>query len=261
MFNKVISFFNGVFNDINSYDSYASTKKYNDETSSVFDGDATNNQNNVNGELDEAIYQGEYGDCWLLSALLSMSYTESGAEVIKESIDLNDDGSVDLYFDGVEKGYNISSSELEQENKPTGEKSNYSRGDDDALAIELGVEKLVADPSVKTEYSIQNGGNPYYVYQLYGADKISIASTEEEISDAFEYFEDNSNECSMTLGVVNESVCGLKENHGYAVKDINDNSVVIVDPWNSEKEISVEKDNLLKNSKNLSVVYAEFATE
>lgn len=202
MFNKVMSFFNGVFNDINSYDSYASTKKNNEETSSVFDDDATNKQNNVNGVLDEAIYQGEYGDSWLLSGLLSMSYTESGAEVIKESITSNSDGSVDLYFKGLDKGYNVSSSELDAEKKTVCEKSNYSKGDDDALAIELGIEKLVSDPTIKTEYNIQDGGN---LYQMYGADKINIANTEEEIA--------------------------------------------------------VEKDKLLKNSANLSVVYAEFATE
>ena len=230
-----------------------------DDSKSVFGKEEK--ENGVNGKLDEPIYQGEYGDCWLLSGLLSMSYTESGAKVIEESITVNNDGSTDLYFEGIGKEYSVTASELEAENKEIDEKSNYSRGDDDALAIELGIEKVVSDPNVETKYSIQGGGNPYYVYKLYGAEKIGVAKDKEEISDAFEYFKNNADECSMTLGVTDKKVCGLRQNHGYAVKEVTTSSVVIVDPWNSEEEIKVNKEKLLKESGSLSVVYSQFATE
>ena len=135
------------------------------------------------------------------------------------------------------------------------------KGDDDALAIELAIEEVVADKNVKTDFDIKDGGNPYHVYKLYGAERVGVANTQEKISAAFDYFKDNSDECSMTLGVVDKNVCGLKKNHGYSVKEVTTSSVVIVDPWNSEKDITVNKERLLNNSDNLSVVYAEFATE
>ena len=123
------------------------------------------------------------------------------------------------------------------------------------------MEKVVADKNVTTNFDIQKGGNPYHAYKLFGAERIGIADTKQEMENAFNYFKDNSDECSMTLGVVDKNVCGLKKNHGYTVKDVTTSSVVVVDPWNSEKEIEVNKENLLKQSDNLSVVYAEFATD
>ncbi|MBQ8886878.1 MAG: hypothetical protein IJY61_04170 [Candidatus Gastranaerophilales bacterium] len=272
MFGQLVGFINEIASHIDKADKFAGldgTEKQEKEKTtgsddSIFKKEKTTEtkqENGVNGKLDEPIYQGEYGDCWLLSGLLSMSYTESGSKVIQESITANNDGSVDLYFEGIDKAYTISADELAKENKSVESKSDYSRGDDDALAIELGIEKVVSDPNIETKYSIQDGGNPYYVYQLYGAEQIGVANDKQEIENAFKYFEKNSDDCSMTLGVVDKRVCGLKKDHGYAVKEVTTSSVVIVDPWNSEEEITVNKEKLLKESSNLSVVYSKFATE
>ena len=168
MVRDLVGFLNEIASRVNKADKFAGlggTEKK-DNNTSIFGKEDKQKENGVNGKLDEAVYQGEYGDCWLLSGLLSMSYTESGSQVIEESITSNSDGSVDLYFEGIDKEYTVSKKELEAENKAVKEKSNYSRGDDDALAIELGIEKVVSDPNVETKYSIQGGGNPYYVYKL-----------------------------------------------------------------------------------------------
>ena len=190
-----------------------------------------------------------------------MSYTESGAAVIKESINSNADGSVDVAFKGINKEYSVSAENMVKENKDVAAKSNYSRGDDDALAIELAVEQVVADKNVKTDFDVKTGGNPYHLYKLYGAERIGVADSKDEIDAAFNYFEKNSDECSMTLGVTDTNVCGLKKNHGYSVKEVTTSSVVVVDPWDSEKEIDVDREKLLLKPNNLSVVYAEFAIE
>lgn len=270
MFGQLVGFISEIAGHINNADKFAGldgTEKKEKEKaigsdSSIFQKpNEAKCENGVNGKLDEPIYQGEYGDCWLLSGLLSMSYNESGEKVIQESITSNSDGSVDLYFEGINKTYTITADELAKENKPVESKSNYSRGDDDALAVELGIEKVVSDPNVETKYSIQEGGNPYYVYQLYGAEQIGVANDKQEITNAFNHFEKNSDDCSMTLGVVDKKVCGLKKDHGYAVKEVTTSSVVIVDPWNSEEEIKVNKEKLLKDSNCLSVVYSQFATQ
>ena len=272
MFGQIVGFLNEIAVRIDKADKFAGldgterktvTKEKEAEKSKENDKSIFREQKETgaNGKLDEVIYQGEYGDCWLLSGILSMSYTESGSKVIQESITANDDGSVDMYFEGIDKSYTITADEIAKENKPINSKSMYSRGDDDALAVELGIEKVVSDPNVETKYSIQDGGNPYYIYKLYGAEEIGVADDKEEITDAFNYFEKNSDECSMTLGVVDKRVCGLRKDHAYAVKEVTTSSVVIVDPWNSEEEINVNKEKLLKESSNLSVVYSKFATE
>ena len=270
MFGQIVGFINEIATRVNNADKFAgldgiAKKTLTEEKEKTQKRDTSifkeEKENGANGKLDEAIYQGEYGDCWLLSAILSMSYTESGSKVIQESINANADGSIDMYFEGIDKSYTITADEMAKENKAIDSKSSYSRGDDDALAIELGIEKVVSDPNVETKYSIQDGGNPYYVYQLYGAEDIGIANDQQEIQEAFNYFEKNSDECSMTLGVVDKRVCGLKKDHAYAVKEVTTSSVVIVDPWNSEEEINVNKEKLLKESGNLSVVYSKFATE
>lgn len=261
MLGKLLDFIGDTFGRIQNYDKFAGLDKEK-SNNSIFDTEEdTPKENGVNGKLDEPIYQGEYGDCWLLSGILSMSYTEAGAEVIKESINANSDGSIDVAFQGIGKGYTVSSETMSKENKDISEKSNYSRGDDDALVIELAMEQVVADKNVETDFDVKTGGNPYHVYKLYGAERIGVADTKDEITAAFNYFENNSDDCSMTLGVTDKRVCGLKKNHGYTIKDITTSSVVVVDPWNSEKEIEVNKEKLLKSSDNLSVVYAEFATE
>ena len=277
MLGKLLTYIGEVFGDIPNYKKFDGLDERKNEDSSIFEtvetestsvqptGVAISNaepkENGINGKLDEPIYQGEYGDCWLLSGILSMSYTESGSEVIQESINANTDGSVDVSFQGIDKEYTVSAKEMKKHNKDISEESNYSKGDDDALAIELAVEQVVADENVKTNYDIKTGGNPYYAYKIFGAERIGVADTKDEITNAFNYFEHNSDECSMTLGVTDKAVCGLKKNHGYTVKDVTTSSVVIVDPWNSEKEINVNKEKLLKQSDSLSVVYAEFATE
>ncbi len=227
-----------------------------ENTGLLFDN---NRSGGINGEIDEPVYQGEYGDCWLLSGILSMSYTDSGAQALKDGINLNSDGSVDISFSGANREYNISAEELERYNmSDMDENSLYSTGDDDMLAVELGIEAIVSDETVDTKYSIQDGGNPYYVFKLFDADNIKVASSKEKIITSFDYFEENQDKCSMTLGVVDKSVCGLKANHGYAVKSIDKDDVILVDPWDSASEISVSKKELIQHYENLSIVYADF---
>ena len=81
----ICRFLNEIANRVNKADKFAglggTDKK--DDNKSIFGKEEK--ENGVNGKLDEPVYQGEYGDCWLLSGLLSMSYRESGAKVIEES--------------------------------------------------------------------------------------------------------------------------------------------------------------------------------
>lgn len=221
--------------------------------------DANNQEKGVNGEIDEPVYQGDVGDCWLLSAILSMSYNEDGVNIIKENMSINKDGSVDISFPGIDKEYSVSSSEIKEENV-TGKysSSEYSRGDDDMLALELGIDKVVKDTSVTTKYSLEEGGSPYYVYKLFDAESITVADSSLEVEQALDYFEENSDECSMSIAISDVEIDDLLPNHGYAVKSVEGDNVILVNPWDSTKEIKASKSDLIENGDKMNVIYAEF---
>ena len=199
----------------------------------------------LNGEIDEPIYQGDYEDCWLIAGILAMSYTEAGAEILRDSIHILNDGSVEISFDGIGETYNISEEEMAMYNYDAKSlESDYSTGDDDMLALELAFQKMIEEYNI-TKYSIEDGGNPYYVFKLYGAENLTFTKTKEDVEDSFKHFEEN-------------PVCGLKTGHGYTIKSIDGDNVVLIDPWDTTEEIIVSKEKLLDNSNNISIVYGDF---
>ncbi|MBQ9246647.1 hypothetical protein IJ182_10315 [bacterium] len=215
-------------------------------------------ENGINGEIDEPIVQGDYLDCWLISGILSMSYTDAGAEIIRDSITQNSDGSVDISFGNSNDTYNVTAEELETNNYPLNtDHIDYSTGDDDMLALELGVEKMIDDKNIN-KYSMETGGNPYYVFQMFDAESISVTHSQEEIEAAFDYFEQHSDICSMTLGTIGNAIPGLRADHGYAIKSIDGDNVQLVDPWDTTLEVNISRETLLEYYRNVSIVYAEF---
>jgi len=109
----------------------------------------------INGKISD-IKSGVNGS-WIQSSLKSMSRTLQGKEIIRNSIQKNDDGSVTVKFKGVNKEYNLTKKELkdashsyityknEDKTKVTGFKKKFSKGDGDVLAFELAFEKYCKD--------------------------------------------------------------------------------------------------------------------
>ncbi len=52
----------------------------------------TTNQTNSNSTRNGSIENTTQGDCWLLSAINALSYTEDGAEIIGNLIEYDEDG-------------------------------------------------------------------------------------------------------------------------------------------------------------------------
>ena len=118
----------------------------------------------VNGEIDEPVAQGNTGDCWLVAGVLALNTTEVGRQIIKDSIKVNQDGSVTVTFKGFNPpiSYTISSEEIARHDTDTNTSDAYSNGDNDMLVLELAVEKLridiengvvEIDPSLGYEYT------------------------------------------------------------------------------------------------------------
>ena len=88
---------------------------------------------NTDGCID-TFKQGNTGDCYLLAGIESLSNTEEGKQIIKESIKRPFWGGVSVTLKGVNKTYYFSAQELL-------EAKQLSKGDDDVLAIELAFKK------------------------------------------------------------------------------------------------------------------------
>lgn len=101
------------------------------------------------GKIDYAC-QFRIGNCWMLGQLNSLSQTEFGAEVIKKAITKNEDGSYTVTFEGDNKSYIITESEI----KSARALREYSRGDVDMLIMELAFEKLFNEFGIKAESNV-----------------------------------------------------------------------------------------------------------
>lgn len=122
-------------------------------------------ENGANGKVDESFKQGNIGDCWLLASINSIAATPKGAKILNDSLKVNDNGSIDVTFKGLNLTYNVSADELKEK------KGKYSTGDIDVRAIEIAAEKYfkehpdeIGRESVNT---IENGGRAAYAYEMF----------------------------------------------------------------------------------------------
>lgn len=211
--------------------------------------------NGVNGEIDEGVFQGKQGDCWLISGILSLSYTDEGKEIIKNAISQNENGDYEVYFKGIDKTYTVTKDELDEANISSLKnglglsKSKYSTGDDDMLLIELALEKIIDEGEVPIEtIDGLTGGSAYYLYQLFTDNAVGYAygDDKDELATLLQYYEQYQDVCSATLGV-EDGFSGLEDDHAYAIKSFDGSIMTLVNPWDSTKEVEVSTKDLMKN--------------
>ena len=233
--------------------------KYENETQinkpKIIQGVFDNSENGVNEKIDEGVFQGKTGDCWLLSGIMSLSYTEDGAKLIEDAITKNDDGSYSVYFQGADKTYTVTEDELKDANKNSLlsklglEKSKYSKGDDDMLLIELATEKLINEGEVPIETrSGLNGGSAYYLYQIFTDNAVGYSNGEDDksVKTLLNYYETYQDSSAGTLGVL-DGFAGLEDNHAYAIKSYKDGVMTVVNPWDTTEDIEITEKDLLSN--------------
>jgi len=119
------------------------------QTTQVQSPSCFNGEIAVNGRID-SFEQGEKGDCFLLAALVSISNNKKAAEILKNNIKKNPDGSVTVTFPGIKiynqnnkfgqrvpESYTITKEEFARARN----KGKHSTGDDDVLVYELAFAK------------------------------------------------------------------------------------------------------------------------
>lgn len=240
----------------------------------------TNNSNGVNGEIDENVSQGGTGDCWVLTGVLALSSSEIGKKIIKESIQVNNDGSVTVHFKGLGVSYTISAAEIKKHDTDNIKNDAYSNGDNDMLVLELATKKLMADiasgkvkldvpaDSVEAIYnkdgSIEGGFAQNMIYYLtgqqadfiYAYDNQEKGLSENEVISFLKEAYKNGNSV-LTFGLYGSGhiatttdgvpyKLNISGGHALAITNLTATTVTFVNPWDSSKEYTMTYEEFAK---------------
>lgn len=217
-----------------------------------------------NEEIDE-YQQNAIKDCWFLSTLSTLSNTQKGKKLIKQSLNYTKNG-IEVTFKGLNKTYEITNDEIkkaksakEADNTPT-----HTQGDDDVIAFELGLEKLsayIADNEISVDKNtgdfdsddIVNGNSPGFAMEILGigSESETQITTAENFDKLLSENDENSlnNDiamilCSYSNGTTqdtNGKRITLDEMHTYGVENISkeDNSISFINPWDTTQKITL----------------------
>ena len=228
-----------------------------------------NSIDSINGQIDETVSQSSLtGDCWLIASVKSLANNETGREIIKNSITVNDDNTVTVSFKGIGVSYTISEEEIEQYDTDANTYDAYSNGDNDMLVLELATEKLWKDieyGKVKLDtkdenliytgegYGIQDGGLPsQMIYYLTGVESDEYYNDDLSSLNKNSVFKAldsalNSNSI-VNIGIYNNThSCTLLDGstftldvgsggHALAVTKVSETTVTFVNPWDTSIE-------------------------
>ncbi len=256
------------------------------------DKNASANTNfDINGIID-AFAQGQIGDCWFLSGLKALSNTEEGRKMLQDAVQINDDGSYTVKFDGVDWAGTFTDADL----RAARNSGQYSDGDDDVLLLEIAAQtflqqarngqvNLSQQSSQVLSNTIQLGDNPLdtgtaaaSLHLFTGATQWHVGSTvnsgagyDSSLDEFLNTVEANGDNTYATLSfraggnteinTLNAGTVATGANatgsHLWSVKSVSGNTVTLVNPWDSDEEIVTTRDELRRN--NVEFVYEELA--
>ena len=231
----------------------------------------------------ESSQQGYIGDCWLLSGLNSLSYSQKGQKLINDAITVNDNGSYTVTFGGINKDVNITDSDLLQARKS----GLYSTGDDDVLLMEVAFEKVIDDiqsgkikiPGDTTNLSfiektdgqissIDGGWLSDMIYLLTG-DDLEFITNKSSFTAFLDEMEKNPQNYVAKLSFPSSSKGETEDfnsitdingkeiyslgdgGHAFAIKSVSNGIVTIVNPYDSNKEYQISYDELIYSARNI----------
>ena len=202
----------------------------------------------ANGKIDATFNQGYVGDCWLLSAIKSLSIHPKGLEMLNDLISLNDKGNVTVQLKGVKRTYTIPKEELEGANE-------FAQGDLDIRAIELAVNKYlheVGDHEGKPNNAGINrfSSDIYYGKHLSTPYRILFDKPVDNDSKTNEETIVKIKSGEYSTVVLSSNNCHIQEyyakRHIYAVIGADDKYVYLSDPYSPDIKCSITHSNFIK---------------
>lgn len=244
----------------------------------------------VDGKID-ASFQGNAGDCYLLSTLTGASKTKEGQKQIKNSVFRDPiTNLVGVQLQGTKNKHYFTDKEIRKE------EGNLSYGDDDARVIEMGFKKeretLIASLNYikthKSQYPSQlskmnakdlgindeknpiNGGNMFNTAPiLFKNAKVKAYKNLPESGRIQDYgdlsehpmavsFKEDKVPISNNMVVLNRLNRNddgvMYSNHSYTVVGEDENNITIINPWNSLRETKISKKDFRENVQDIEVI-------
>ncbi len=223
------------------------------------------------------------GDCWLLSGVNGLSYTEKGAEIIKNALkadNKNGESGTTVHLEGLNTDYFISDKELNEIKKNKTMSKKYSKGDDDMIILEMAVEKARNDISngnivIKDDVdfifttsdifseksanylSTRSGNSLEMIYFLSGKVGDRAVEKDEQSNLLNRFIENGGKDYALTASInkgntknniqdIYGNTIRLPGGHAYSVKKADENSVTVIDPYDSGNEIVISKEQFLE---------------
>ena len=221
--------------------------------------------------------QGATGDCWLLSGINALSYTQEGRKIISNALEYKKDYTIVHTMAG---DYVITDDEIAR----TKGSFQYSDGDDDMIIFELACEKIIDDcingtisldenipeglakslknitdgasKGTKPGYSSTESGWEKTIIYLLSGKYGELTTNKDKFDEILERFKNNNNK-DIALGATTqgedltvEDIHGNKVKmsspHAFSVKKYDGQNITLVNPWNSDKDIVLSKETFME---------------
>ena len=223
---------------------------------------ATKSKKNIlypaNSKIDSEFNQGKnVKDCWLLSAVKSLSLNPKGLKMLNDLISKDENGNVTVQLKGVDKKYTISKEELEGANE-------LAQGDLDVRAIEIAIRRYLQERKVpnlleriKNMFSgprlrplqdytsdlykgIHNLSTPYYI--LFGWMMVPNSKPDKAMINNIK----SGNYTAVVASLNDYSIEGYFKHHAYAVTGADDKFVYLSDPYKTNTKLKMTHNKFLK---------------
>ncbi len=225
----------------------------------------------IDGEIGH--FKQRQNDCWLLSGVNALSNTKQGRDIIKKSIKKNFDNSITLHLKGVNYTITIPNRTFEAAKFSKA----YVCGDDDMLAIELATEFYKRELLQKDAHNKQNGPNVIngkmvmgkmedplsggyssdIMYLLTGKHSTTYYNLEQKVPESIiksiEKIKASPDKYAITCNFKKQQN-GLYIHHSYALKKVDQDSVVLINPHDTAKEEVIPLKDFLNNVLSLTIL-------
>ena len=242
---------------------------------------SANTNFDINGMI-EAFAQGQTGDCWLLSSLQALSNSEEGRKLLQDAVQINDDGTYTVKFNGADWAINITDADL----RAARNSGQYSSGDDDVLLMEVAMQNYLtqvrngqvqSDSANINATASEGGANPLnsgratdLPYLLTGKTDFSVGNNT-QVDEFFNKIENGNSTAYATVSFgagANSSMNTLNAGavvtgadaytgHLWSIKSVSGDNVTLINPWNSSQEIVTTRAELARQ--NTEFVYQDLA--